>query len=74
VLESLLELKDFKARYFELEDTTTQRIAELVSDESEKESKRHYEKEVLQQRFNGNEKIIQTLTEKARAGHGGQSN
>jgi hypothetical protein len=29
---------------------------------------------VLQQRFNGNEKIIQTLTEKARAGHGGQSN
>lgn len=37
VLSSLHELKEFKLRYFELEEETTDRIAELVQDVKEKE-------------------------------------
>jgi kinesin family member 5 len=64
VLTSLRELKDFKARFFELEDSSTDRIAELVADESDKERERKYEKELQQQRLMTHEKTATELQQK----------
>lgn len=40
VLHTLQELKEFKLRYFQLEEDTTERIAELVQDERDRERER----------------------------------
>ncbi|OWZ01867.1 Kinesin [Phytophthora megakarya] len=54
VLHTLQDLKEFKLRYFQLEEDTTERIAELVQDERDRERERdaaiaritHLEKEL----------------------------
>ncbi|KAF1785580.1 Kinesin-like protein [Phytophthora cactorum] len=40
VLHTLQDLKEFKLRYFQLEEDTTERIAELVQDERDREKER----------------------------------
>ncbi|KAE9101409.1 hypothetical protein PF007_g15154 [Phytophthora fragariae] len=40
VLHTLQELKEFKLRYFQLEEDTTERIAELVQEERDRERER----------------------------------
>lgn len=67
VLASLQELKQFKLQFFQLEEHTTNRIAELVQQEDEQERALREQRETTQQQLVAKDKEIELLKQKVRA-------
>lgn len=61
VLSTLQELKDCKARFLQLDQETTERIAELLQDDKDKERDFRDEKETMQARLQSQSKQIEVL-------------
>ncbi|GLD95933.1 hypothetical protein PINS_up004611 [Pythium insidiosum] len=64
VLVTLQELKEFKLRFFELEQETTERIAELVQDAKDREREARDERTELQQTMQAQQKTAASLQDK----------
>lgn len=61
VLTSLQELKEFKLRYFEMEEETTERIAELVQEVKDKERELREASDATKVRLESQSQDIKTL-------------
>lgn len=66
VLASLQELKDFKLQFFQLDEHTTNRIAELVQQEDEQEQVLTDQRETAQRQLAAKDKEIELLKQKVR--------
>ncbi|TMW67809.1 hypothetical protein Poli38472_007481 [Pythium oligandrum] len=64
VLSCLQELKEFKMRFFQLEEETTERIAELVQDGRDHEREYTETRDTLQQRVKAQEQELEAMKKK----------